>query len=158
MTRDPLQLTVNGRSCSAPADPRSLLVETLREHCDVQGPKVGCLTGDCGACTVRLNGEIIKSCLEIAVAADGADIVTLEGLTQGDGLTSLQESFWNLHGFQCGYCLSGMIFAAEDLLARDPNPTEEAVRQAIAGNLCRCTGYENIVQAVLAAARDTPAD
>ncbi|MFI9450810.1 (2Fe-2S)-binding protein [Amycolatopsis sp. NPDC052450] len=142
-----LEITVNGERRSAAVDRRELLIDTLRDRFRVTGPKIGCLTGDCGACTVRLDGLITKSCLRIAVAEDGAEIETLESMST-DGLTKLQESFWDNNAFQCGYCLSGMLFAAEDLLDHNPAPTEDEIRQAISGNLCRCTGYDAIVTAI----------
>lgn len=146
-----LTLTINGTPRAAEVDPRRLLVEALREDFDVTGPKVGCATGDCGACTVALDGEIVKSCLKLAAAADGAEVTTIEGLA-GDGLSPVQQAFWDEHGFQCGFCLSGMLFAARDLVARNPDPTDDEIRWAISGNLCRCTGYDSIVAAVRAAA------
>ncbi|MET9265325.1 (2Fe-2S)-binding protein [Amycolatopsis sp. NPDC004079] len=142
-----LELTVNGKRREAAVDRRELLVEALRTRFGVTGPKIGCLTGDCGACTVRLDGRITKSCLRLAVAEDGAEVETLESMSTG-GLTGLQESFWDANAFQCGYCLSGMLFAAEDLLENNPAPDEDEIRQAISGNLCRCTGYAAIVTAV----------
>jgi aerobic-type carbon monoxide dehydrogenase small subunit (CoxS/CutS family) len=147
-----MELTLNGERRSADVDPRMLLVEALRDAFGARGPKIGCLTGDCGACTVRLDGVIAKSCLRLAVAADGAEVQTLEGLAGDDGLSALQEAFWDAHAFQCGYCLSGMLFAAGDLLERTPSPTEEEIREAISGNLCRCTGYDPIVAAIRAVA------
>jgi carbon-monoxide dehydrogenase small subunit len=148
-----LTLTINGEERRAEVDPRLLLVEALRDAFGVTGPKIGCLTGDCGACTVRMDGAIVKSCLRLAVAAGGSDILTIEGLARGGELSELQRAFWDEYAFQCGYCLSGMLFAAQDLLERNPDPTDGEIRAAIAGNLCRCTGYENIVNAVRAAAR-----
>ncbi len=147
-----MELTLNGERRSAEVDGRMLLVEALRDAFGARGPKVGCLTGDCGACTVRMDGAIVKSCLKLAVAADGAEVQTLEGLADAGGLTPLQEVFWDAHAFQCGYCLSGMLFAAGDLLERTASPTDEEIREAISGNLCRCTGYDTIVAAVRAAA------
>ncbi len=147
-----MELTLNGERRSAEIDGRMLLVEALRDAFGARGPKVGCLTGDCGACTVRMDGAIVKSCLKLAVAADGAEVQTLEGLADAGGLTPLQEAFWDAHAFQCGYCLSGMLFAAGDLLERTASPTDEEIREAISGNLCRCTGYDTIVAAVRAAA------
>jgi aerobic-type carbon monoxide dehydrogenase small subunit (CoxS/CutS family) len=143
-----LSMTINGESRSAPIDIRMLLVDALRDAFGVTGPKVGCLSGDCGACTVSLDGRIIKSCLRLAASADGAEVRTLEGLATDGELNALQQAFWDHNGFQCGYCLSGMLFAAEDLLARIPNPSEAEIRSAISGNLCRCTGYDAIVAAV----------
>jgi carbon-monoxide dehydrogenase small subunit len=148
-----LDLTLNGEPRTAEVDPRMLLVEALRDAFGARGPKTGCLTGDCGACTVRVDGVIAKSCLRLAVAAEGADVQTLEGMAGADGLTPLQEAFWDEHAFQCGFCLSGMLFAAEDLLERTPSPTDTEIREAIGGNLCRCTGYDTIVAAVRSAAR-----
>jgi carbon-monoxide dehydrogenase small subunit len=148
-----LSLTLNGEPRTAEIDPRMLLVEALRDAFGARGPKIGCLTGDCGACTVRVEGRIVKSCLQMAVAHDGAEVGTLEGLAGDDGLTPLQEAFWDEHAFQCGYCLSGMLFAADDLLQRTPSPTDEEIRDAISGNLCRCTGYDTIVAAVRSVAR-----
>jgi aerobic-type carbon monoxide dehydrogenase small subunit (CoxS/CutS family) len=144
-----MKLTLNGEPRSAEVDPRMLLVDALRDAFGATGPKVGCLTGDCGACTVRLDGAITKSCLQLAVACDGAEVTTLEGIADADGeLTPLQQAFWDEYAFQCGFCLSGMLFAAEDLLERIPSPTDEEIRSAISGNLCRCTGYGNIVAAI----------
>ncbi|MCW3008403.1 MAG: (2Fe-2S)-binding protein [Solirubrobacterales bacterium] len=145
-----LALTLNGAPRTATIDGRMLLVDALRDTFRCTGPKTGCLTGDCGACTVRLDGRIVKSCLTLAAAVDGAEVRTLEGLAEDGVLTPLQESFWNAHAFQCGYCLSGMLFAAEDLLERNPVPTDDEIREAISGNLCRCTGYDAIVAAVRA--------
>jgi aerobic-type carbon monoxide dehydrogenase small subunit (CoxS/CutS family) len=148
-----LTLSLNGARRCAAVDPRMLLVEAIREPFELTGTKIGCLTGDCGACTVRLNGSIVKSCLTLAVAADGAEIVTIEGLAGDDELSELQQAFWDGYAFQCGYCLAGMLFTAQDLLERNPDPTDAEIRAAIAGNLCRCTGYENIVNAIRAAVR-----
>jgi aerobic-type carbon monoxide dehydrogenase small subunit (CoxS/CutS family) len=143
-----LTLTLNGERRRAEIDPRMVLVEALRESFDARGPKTGCLTGDCGACTVRVDGAIVKSCLVLAVAAEGAEVQTLEGLA-GDGeLSPLQQAFWDHHAFQCGFCLSGMLFAADDLLRRTPAPSDLEIREALGGNLCRCTGYDTIVDAV----------
>ena len=146
-------LTVNGERATRDVDPRQLLVEALREDFGRTGPKIGCLTGDCGACTVRVDGDIVKSCLRLAVAADGAEVQTIEGLAADGALTPLQQSFWDHYAFQCGFCLSGMLFAAEDLLERIPSPSDEEIRVAISGNLCRCTGYDTIVAAIRAASR-----
>ena len=149
-----LTLTLNGEARTCEIDPRMLLVEALRDGFGARGPKSGCLTGDCGACTVRVDGAISKACLRLAVAADGTEVQTLEGLAGADGLTPLQQAFWDHHAFQCGYCLSGMLFAAEDLLERTPSPTDEEIREAIGGNLCRCTGYDTIVAAVRSVSRN----
>lgn len=145
-----LGLTINGEARSEEIDPRMLLVDALRDAFGITGPKIGCLTGDCGACTVKLDGRIAKSCLRLAVACDGSEVQTLEGLASDGQLSALQQSFWDHNGFQCGFCLSGMLFAAEDLLARSPRPSEDEIREAISGNLCRCTGYDGIVAAIQA--------
>ncbi len=147
-----LRLTMNGEERTADVDPRALLIEAVRDGFGLTGSHIGCLTGDCGACTMEVDGKIVKSCLELAVSADGAEVVTIEGLAEDGQLTPLQEAFWNEYGFQCGYCLPGMLFAGRDLLARNPAPTEQEIRSAINGNLCRCTGYHRIVKAIAAAA------
>ena len=151
-----LTLTLNGERRTAAVDGRSLLLDALRDGFAVTGPKSGCLTGDCGACTVRVDGVIAKSCLRLAVAEQGAQVQTLEGLAADGELTPLQSAFWEDNAFQCGYCLSGMLFAAEDLLERLPSPTEEEIREAISGNLCRCTGYDAIVDAIASCASPRP--
>lgn len=130
-----------------------LLVHFLREELELTGTKVGCDTSQCGACVVLMNGSSIKSCTTLAVQADGAEITTIEGLATDGNLHPLQEAFWNNHGLQCGYCTAGMILASVELLERNPNPTTEEVRAGLEGNLCRCTGYHNIVKSVLAAAQ-----
>ena len=147
-----VRLTVNGMEHEAEVEPRLLLVHFLRERLGLTGTNVGCDTSNCGACTVHLDGEAVKSCTVLAVQADGAEVKTIEGMADGDQLHALQEAFWNNHGLQCGYCTPGMIMAAADLLARNPNPTEEEVRHGLEGNLSRCTGYHNIVKAVMDAA------
>jgi aerobic carbon-monoxide dehydrogenase small subunit len=146
-----VQLTVNGERHEAEVEPRLLLVHWLRDGLGLTGTHVGCDTTNCGACTVHLNGDAVKSCTVLAVQADGAEVTTIEGLEGGDGLHPLQEAFREHHGLQCGYCTPGMIMAAADLLKRNPNPTEEEVRHGLEGNLCRCTGYHNIVKAVMSA-------
>ena len=128
------------------------MVHWLRDDLGLTGTHVGCDTTNCGACTVHLNGESVKSCTVLAAQADGAEVTTIEGLAGPDGLHPLQEAFWEKHGLQCGFCTPGMIMAAADLLERNPSPSEEEVRHGLEGNLCRCTGYHNIVQAVLTAA------
>ena len=145
-----VSMTVNGAQQSAEVEPRLLLVHFLRETLGLTGTHVGCDTSNCGACTVHLNGEAVKSCTLLAVQADGAEVKTIEGMGQEGALHPLQEAFWEHHGLQCGYCTPGMIMASADLLERNPKPTEQEVREALAGNLCRCTGYHNIVKAVLA--------
>jgi carbon-monoxide dehydrogenase small subunit len=150
-----VSLTVNGESRSQEVEPRLLLVHLIRDHLGLTGTHVGCDTSNCGACTVHLNGEAVKSCTVLAVQADGADVVTIEGLGSEGDLHPMQEAFWANHGLQCGYCTPGMIMAGADLIAKNPDPTEAEVREALAGNLCRCTGYHNIVKAVLDAADKT---
>ncbi len=148
----PVRITVNGEARSAEVEPRLLLVHFLRDNLGLTGSHVGCDTTNCGACTVHLDGEAVKSCTVLAVQADGAEVTTIEGLGRDEDLHPLQEAFWADHGLQCGYCTPGMIMAAADLLARNPNPSEEEVRKGLEGNLCRCTGYHNIVKAVMSAA------
>jgi aerobic carbon-monoxide dehydrogenase small subunit len=153
-----VQATVNGERHEADVEPRLLLVHWLRDGLGLTGTHVGCDTTNCGACTVHLNGEAVKSCTVLAVQADGAEVTTIEGLANGDALHPLQEAFWEHHGLQCGYCTPGMIMAAVDLLRRNPNPSDEEIRHGLEGNLCRCTGYENVVRAVRSAAgRGVPA-
>lgn len=148
--------TVNGRIRRGRVEPRKLLSDFLREDLGLHGTHVGCEHGICGACTVMFNGHPARSCLMFAVQAEGADIVTVEGLANGPAtLTPLQESFSELHALQCGYCTPGMLMVASDLLRRNPAPTEEDVREVISGQLCRCTGYDQIVRAVLLAAERT---
>jgi carbon-monoxide dehydrogenase small subunit len=147
-----VRLAVNGKERELEVEPRLLLVHLLRDRLGLTGTVVGCDTANCGACTVHLNGEAVKSCTLLAVQADGAELRTIEAMAEDGRLHPLQEAFWNNHALQCGYCTPGMIMAAADLLARNPNPTEEEVRHGLEGNLCRCTGYHNIVKAVLAAA------
>jgi carbon-monoxide dehydrogenase small subunit len=147
-----VSLTVNGRSHTADVEPRLLLVHFLRETLGLTGTHVGCDTSNCGACTCHVDGEAVKSCTVLAVQADGAEVTTIEGMGQEGNLHPLQDAFWQNHGLQCGYCTPGMIMAAADLIARNPDPSEHDVREALAGNLCRCTGYHNIVKAVRAAA------
>jgi aerobic carbon-monoxide dehydrogenase small subunit len=144
-----VSMTVNGAARSDDVEPRLLLVHYLRDVLGLTGTHVGCDTTNCGACTVHLDGEAVKSCTVFAVQADGAEVTTIEGLATDGEMHPMQEAFWNDHGLQCGYCTPGMIMAATDLLKRNPNPTEEEVRKGLEGNLCRCTGYQNIVKAVL---------
>ncbi len=151
--RVPITVTVNGEPRSAEVEPRLLLVHYLRDHLGLTGTHVGCDTSNCGACTCLVDGESVKSCTVLAVQCDGAQITTIEGMGSEDDLHPMQEAFWANHGLQCGYCTPGMIMAGADLLAKNPDPTEEEVRDALAGNLCRCTGYHNIVKAVMSAAK-----
>jgi carbon-monoxide dehydrogenase small subunit len=145
-------VTINGQARKVDVEPRTLLVHLLRDQLGLTGTHVGCDTGNCGACTVHLDGESVKSCTILAVQADGGEVLTIEGLGQEGNLHPLQQAFQNQHGLQCGYCTPGMIMAAADLLARNANPSEEEIRHGLEGNLCRCTGYHNIVKAVQEAA------
>lgn len=147
-----ITVTVNGVRYTSEVEPRLLLVHYLREHLNLTGTHIGCDTSQCGACVVHINGVSVKSCTTLAVQCDGAEITTIEGLAHDGQLHPLQEGFWEKHGLQCGFCTPGMIMAAADLLKRNPNPTEEEIRHGLEGNLCRCTGYENIVRAVRYAA------
>jgi carbon-monoxide dehydrogenase small subunit len=147
-----VDLTVNGERREADVEARLLLVHWLRDELGLTGTHVGCDTTNCGACTIHMNGEAVKSCTLLTAQADGAQITTIEGLSDGDGLHPLQAAFWEKHGLQCGFCTPGMIMAAADLLARNPNPTDDEIRHGLEGNLCRCTGYHNIVEAVRSAA------
>jgi carbon-monoxide dehydrogenase small subunit len=148
-----VSITVNGTLTEHEVEPRLLLVHYLRETVGLTGTNVGCDTSSCGACTVHLNGESVKSCTVLAVQADGQDILTIEGLANGDQLHPMQEAFRENHGLQCGYCTPGMVMAAVGLLNENPDPTETEVRMGLEGNLCRCTGYHNIVKSILAAAK-----
>jgi aerobic carbon-monoxide dehydrogenase small subunit len=150
--RVPITVTVNGQLHAGDVEPRQLLVHFLRDTLGLTGTHVGCDTSNCGACTVHLNGDAVKSCTVLAVQADDAEVTTIEGMGSEGDLHPMQEAFWANHGLQCGYCTPGMIMAGADLIAKNPSPTEEEVREALAGNLCRCTGYHNIVKAVLSAA------
>jgi len=147
-----VRVDVNGETRENEVEPRLLLVHYLRDVLGLTGSHVGCDTSNCGACTVHLNGDAVKSCTVLAVQADGAEVTTIEGLSSGGDLHPMQEAFWANHGLQCGYCTPGMIMAATDLLKRNPDPSEDDVRKGLEGNLCRCTGYHNIVKAVLDAA------
>jgi carbon-monoxide dehydrogenase small subunit len=146
-------VSINGTSYTHDVEPRTLLVHYIREHVGLTGTNIGCDTSSCGACSIHLNGEAVKSCTVLAVQADGTDIRTIEGMAAADGtLHPMQQAFMENHGLQCGYCTPGMVMAATSLLDENPNPTEEDVRLGLEGNLCRCTGYHNIVKSVLAAA------
>jgi carbon-monoxide dehydrogenase small subunit len=146
-------MTVNGQQRSGEAEPRLLLVHFIRDTLGLTGTHVGCDTSQCGACTIMMNGKAVKSCTILAVQAQGADITTIEGLARDGQLHPIQEGFWEEHGLQCGYCTPGMIMTAVDLLAKNPAPSDQEIRKGIEGNLCRCTGYQNIVKAIQYAAR-----
>ena len=148
-----IRVTVNGTVHESDVEPRTLLVHYVREHLGLTGTNIGCDTSSCGACSVHLDGEAVKSCTVLAVQADGCAVTTIEGLAGADGtMHPMQQAFMENHGLQCGYCTPGMVMAATSLLKEHPNPTEEQVRIGLEGNLCRCTGYHNIVKSVLAAA------
>ncbi|MCH8310166.1 MAG: (2Fe-2S)-binding protein [Chloroflexi bacterium] len=148
-----MTITVNGTTQTNEVEPRLLLVDYLRNVLNLTGTHVGCDTTNCGACTISLDGDAVKSCTVFTVQADGGEIMTLEGLAAADGtLHPIQEGFWEKHGLQCGFCTPGMIMSAHDLLSKNPNPTEAEIREGLSGNLCRCTGYHNIVKAVQFAA------
>ena len=153
MAKSQISMTVNGEAVEALAEPRTLLIHFLREQLNLTGPHIGCDTSHCGACTVDLDGKSVKSCTIFAVQANGADVRTIEGMAAADGtLHALQEGFREMHGLQCGFCTPGMIMRAYRLLQEISSPTEDEIRQGIAGNLCRCTGYQNIVKAIQYAA------
>jgi carbon-monoxide dehydrogenase small subunit len=152
MSRHTITVTVNGAESTKELDSRTLLVHFIREELALTGTHIGCDTTSCGACTVLMNGRAVKSCTVFAVQVDGASLETIEGVAQNGELHPLQEGFWENHGLQCGYCTPGMIMSAKHLLASNPNPTEEEIRWAISGNLCRCTGYNKIVEAIQYAA------
>ncbi|MEP7047455.1 MAG: (2Fe-2S)-binding protein [Ilumatobacteraceae bacterium] len=147
-----MHVTVNGTAHESEVEPRTLLVHYIRETLGLTGTNVGCDTSSCGACSLHLDGEAVKSCTVLAVQADGADILTIEGLAQNGEMHPMQKAFMENHGLQCGYCTPGMVMAATSFLKENPNPTEREVRIGLEGNLCRCTGYHNIVQSVLACA------
>jgi aerobic carbon-monoxide dehydrogenase small subunit len=147
-----ITVTVNGQQCRSQVEPRLLLVYYLRDVLELTGTHIGCNTSQCGACTVLLNGEAVKACTVFAVQADGSEVTTIEGLAPEGGLHPIQEGFWEKHGLQCGFCTPGMIMASYQLLKDHPNPSEEEIRHDLKGNICRCTGYENIVRAVQYAA------
>jgi carbon-monoxide dehydrogenase small subunit len=147
-----VSLVVNGVPREVDVEPRRLLVQLIREDLDLTGTHVGCDTSQCGACTIHVDGKAVKSCSMLAVQADGATVTTIEGMATAQGLHPLQAAFWEHHGLQCGFCTPGMIMAAADLLSRTTEPSDEEIRRAIEGNYCRCTGYQNIVAAIRAAA------
>ena len=148
-----ISLTINGKPHTDEVEPRLLLIHYLREVVGLTGPHIGCETSTCGACTVQLDGKAVKSCTMFAVQADARQVLTIEGLAANGALDPLQEAFWNEHGLQCGFCTPGMIMTAKQLLADNPSPTEEEIRKGLEGNLCRCTGYQHIVNAVKEAAK-----
>ena len=148
----PITLTVNRTVRSVVVEPRTLLVHVLRDDLDLTGTHIGCDTSQCGACTVLIDGQAVKSCTQLAIQCEGQDITTIEGIGTLEALHPLQTAFWENHGLQCGFCTPGMILTAVDLLARNPDPSEPEIRHALEGNYCRCTGYQNIVAAVQAAA------
>jgi carbon-monoxide dehydrogenase small subunit len=152
-----IHVTVNGTAYDSDVEPRTLLVHYVREVLGLTGTNVGCDTSSCGACTLHVNGESVKSCTMLAVQADGQSITTIEGLADGSTLHPMQQAFMEQHGLQCGYCTPGMVMAAVSLLQENPHPSEREVREGLEGNLCRCTGYHNIVKAVLACAEGAPA-
>ena len=148
-----VEATVNGKSVSADVEARTLLVQYLRDYLGLTGTHVGCDTSQCGACVVHVNGQAVKACTIFSVQCEGASIVTIEGLADGDTLHPMQEAFRDNHGLQCGFCTPGMVMAAVDLVTQNPNPTEKLVRERLEGNFCRCTGYRNIVKSVVAGAK-----
>jgi len=152
MPKKLVTLKVNGRTLEKAVEPRTLLIHFLREDCQLTGAHIGCDTSHCGACTVDIDGRSVKSCTHLAVQCEGADVITVEGLATGPVLHAVQEGFYKEHGLQCGFCTPGMLMRAYRFLQDNPNPTETEVRVGMSGNLCRCTGYQNIVKAVLYAA------
>ena len=148
-----VSMSVNGKQFTAEVEPRTLLVQFLRDHLGLTGTHVGCDTSQCGACVVHVNGRGVKSCTTLAVQADGAEVTTIEGLAKDGKLHPMQEAFRENHGLQCGFCTPGMVMSAVDLVKRHPNPSEETIRAELDGNICRCTGYHNIVKAVKAGAQ-----
>ncbi|GLV56422.1 carbon monoxide dehydrogenase [Dictyobacter sp. S3.2.2.5] len=151
-TKRSITVTVNGQKHQSEVEPRTLLVHYLRETLDLTGTHIGCNTSQCGACVVLVNGEAVKSCTVLAVQADGTEVTTIEGLAPEGSLHPIQEGFWEKHGLQCGFCTPGMIMASYQLLKNNPHPTEAEIRRGLEGNICRCTGYQNIVRAVQDAA------
>jgi carbon-monoxide dehydrogenase small subunit len=147
-----VNITVNGKTYERDVEPRTLLVHFLRDDLGLTGTNIGCDTSQCGACTVHMNGMAVKSCTCLAAQADGAEVTTIEGLAQNGNLHPMQQAFWDNHGLQCGYCTPGMIMAATKLVENNPNITDDEIRHGLEGNICRCTGYQNIVKSVKAAA------
>ncbi len=153
MAKTDIKRTVNGQEATGTVDPRTLLIHFLREQLGLTGPHIGCETSHCGACTVDFNGKSVKSCTLFAVQADGGEILTVEGMAEGGELHALQAAFAEHHGLQCGFCTPGMLIRAQRLLQDNPDPSEDEIRWGISGNLCRCTGYQNIVKAIQYAAQ-----
>jgi carbon-monoxide dehydrogenase small subunit len=147
-----VSVTVNGTAHQVPCEDRDLLLDLLRNRLRLKGSHAGCLNGDCGACTVSVDGQIVKSCLVMAASVEGSEITTIEGLGSREDLSPIQDAFWEHDGFQCGFCLPGQLFAAADLLAESSDPSDDEIRHALAGNLCRCTGYQKMIDAIRAAA------
>ncbi|MDY0747275.1 (2Fe-2S)-binding protein [Paucibacter sp. R3-3] len=158
MAKRILNIKVNGKTLEKAVEPRTLLIHFLREDCNLTGAHIGCDTSHCGACTVDLDGESVKSCTHLAVQCEGSSVLTVEGLAQGGVLHAVQEGFYKEHGLQCGFCTPGMLMRAYRLLQENPNPSEAEIRAGISGNLCRCTGYQNIVKAIQYAANKLRAD
>ena len=148
-----ITMTVNGQTRSGSVEARTLLVDFLRDHLELTGTNIGCDTSQCGACTIMMNGHAVKSCTALAVQAEGSEITTIEGLATNGQLHPLQQAFWDEHGLQCGYCTPGMIMAGVGLLDQNPKPSESEIRHCLEGNICRCTGYQNIVKAVQSASQ-----
>ena len=148
-----ISMTVNGNSCTGDVEARTLLVDFLRDHLDLTGTNIGCDTSQCGACTIMMDGCVVKSCTALAVQAEGSEITTIEGLATNGELHPLQQAFWDEHGLQCGYCTPGMIMAGVGILDQNSNPSESEIRHSLEGNICRCTGYQNIVKAVQTASQ-----
>ncbi len=148
-----ISMTVNGNTCTGDVEARTLLVDFLRDHLNLTGTNIGCDTSQCGSCTIMMDGCAVKSCTALAVQADGSAITTIEGLANTGELHPLQQAFWDEHGLQCGYCTPGMIMAGVGLLDQNPNPSESEIRHCLEGNICRCTGYQNIVKAVQSASQ-----
>ena len=153
-----VKLTINGTLYERDVEPRTLLVHFLRDDLGLTGAKIGCDTSQCGACTVLIDGKALKSCTYLAVQADGSEVTTIESVAKNGALNPLQQSFWENHGLQCGFCTPGMILATTALLQDNPTPTDDEIRHGLEGNLCRCTGYQNIVKAVQTVAADTGGD
>lgn len=149
-----ISMTVNSNLCTGVVEARTLLVDFIRDHLDLTGTNIGCDTSQCGACTIMMDGCVVKSCTALAVQADGSEITTIEGLAKNGELHPLQQAFWDEHGLQCGYCTPGMIMSGVGLLDTNPNPSESDIRHCLEGNICRCTGYQNIVKAVQTASQN----